>query len=136
MRDIEGLASSALADLVTTFEADFLEQTGSAVVAPPMQFLVIEGLVNEGHMEVEVASALGLDFETIVKVDSTSTSENACNVVGRVSIVEDATLETSTPIISRGSVPVPGEGKEASGGASSSMSLSEAIARVANQLRD
>lgn len=96
----------------------------------------MEGCIREGGLKAKVSFALGLDFVTIVEVNSTSTKEDACEVTGRVPVVEDAALKTSTPTISGGSFLMPGGSEDTSGGASSSTGVAEATARVADQLRD
>lgn len=68
MRDIEGLVSLALADLVATFQLGFLDQADFTSAALTVQFTAIESPMREGSLEAKVASTLGLDFATVVEL--------------------------------------------------------------------
>lgn len=69
-------------------------------IASPMQFPAIEGLVRKGGLEAEISATLGLDSIFVIKFDSTSTSEDAREVVGNALAFKEAALETSTPPVS------------------------------------
>lgn len=69
LKNIEGLASSILTDLVITFQMDFLEQADPGADASTLQFSIVEGPVREGILEPEVVATPGLNSTPVVEVD-------------------------------------------------------------------
>lgn len=97
---------------------------------------MIEGPVREGNLEAEVAAALRSESVSIMEVDSTSMSKDACEAAGGGLALEEATPEASTPSIFEGNILVLIGGEEANGGDPSFSGLIEATARVVGLIRE
>lgn len=84
MRDVEGLASLALFELVATFLVEAPKKVRSLAFATSLQFPIVEGPMRGGELGVEIAAVLDLDSVMDVRAHPSAASRGVYEAMGSV----------------------------------------------------